>query len=104
MKTELVVKNVEAFEKLVENGNFEVSTLLVDAILKNISTKKNNIYALSVTFEDTQNSYDITLNRRNFLDILKKNLYIQEKFEKYELCAKILKAIKKLEKSRDLEK
>jgi hypothetical protein len=98
MERDLVAKNVEEFEKLVEKGNLIVSDILVDTILSNLKTKKKHIHAFSIYFEDTENSYDITIDRENFIDILKKNLYIQERFEHYEKCSKILKTIKSLEK------
>ncbi len=98
MERDLVAKNIEEFEKLIKNGNLTISNILVDTILSNLKPKKKHIYAFSIYFEDTENSYDITIDRENFLDILKKNLYIQEKFEHYEKCSKILKTIKSLEK------
>jgi hypothetical protein len=98
MERDIITKNVEEFENLIKNGNITISDILVDTILKNLKTKKKHLYAFSVHFTETEGSYDITLNRDHFADILEKNLQIQEKFECYEKCSEILKALKKLKK------
>ena len=40
--------------------------------------------------------YELTLDRNDFIKSLEKNLVIHEKYEEYEVCAKILDTIKTL--------
>jgi len=65
-------------------------------VLSNLDTTKRHIYALSFILEDTGDTYDFTINRDCFRDTLNKNLYIQEKYEQYEVCNKIIEALDKL--------
>ena len=95
MNREFKIKRAEHFEDEVE-GNIEISNIIVDTILSNINTTKRHIYAISITVEDTGDTYDFTINRDCFRDTLNKNLYIQERFEQYEVCNKIVEALEKL--------
>jgi hypothetical protein len=95
MNREFKIKNKESFDEEIE-GNLEISNLIVNTILDNINTTKKHIYALSIILEDTGEGYDFTINRDSFRDTLNKNLYIQERYEQYEVCNKILKALEKL--------
>lgn len=94
MNREIIAKNAEDFEQLAKE-NLEISNILVNTIFSNLNTTKKHIYAFSVILEETDNTYDITINRDSFRDILEKNLYIQEKYENYETCNKILETLKK---------
>lgn len=97
MKREIIVKTISDFEGQMDKGNLSVSDFIVTAILENLLTKKKNIYALSVVVEDENNeTYDITVNRDYFVSTLQEQLLIQEKFERYETCRDIIKAIKVL--------
>jgi len=95
MNREFKIKNKESFDEEIE-GNLEISNLIVNTILDNINTTKKHIYALSIILEDTGDTYDFTINRDCFRDTLNKNLYIQEKYEQYEICNKIIEALEKL--------
>jgi hypothetical protein len=44
--------------------------------------------------EQEQTIYDITIDRKEFVNTLEQNLPIYEKHELYEGCAEIVKAIK----------
>ncbi len=93
MNREISVKNVEEFEDLVSNESIFISEILVETILKNLSSKKKFIYALSVFCEDDDSIYDITVERKYFSEILEENRIIQEKNGYYEKCAEIRDAI-----------
>ena len=88
MKKEIIVKD----ENELENS-LEVSLILVNTILNNITTKKRHVYAFSVVIEDSELNYDVTIDRKYFSAILLENLPIHEEYEYYEQCSEILKAI-----------
>jgi len=95
MNREFKISKTENIEDEIA-GNLEISNIIVDTILSNLNTTKRHIYALSIVLEDTGDNYDFTINRDCFRDTLNRNLYIQEKFEQYEVCNKILEALDKL--------
>lgn len=95
MNREFIIKNADHFEDKIR-GNLEISNIIVNTILSNLTTTKRHIYAISITVEDTGDTYDFTINRECFRDTLNKNLYIQERFEQYEVCNKIVEALNKL--------
>lgn len=92
----------------LEGGNLDVSNLIVETILSNLNTDKKHIYALSITVEEdtdeNNGTYDITVNREQFITTLQDNLLIQERFEQYENCAKIKNALKYLVEGLETEK
>lgn len=88
MNREIIIKNIDEFEK-----NFKVASILVQTILENLDTKKQNVYALSIFNLESNLNYDITINRKSFADILQQNLQIHIDNEAYRQCDNILKAI-----------
>jgi len=97
MSTEINVFNSDEFEDLVSQRDIRISTALVETILKNLKGRKRHLHALTVTIEDEQTAYDITVDRVDFQKTLESNLPIYEQHELYEGCAEIVKAIKYLE-------
>tara|TARA_B100001093_G_scaffold64440_1_gene54367 strand:+ start:8762 stop:9070 length:309 start_codon:yes stop_codon:yes gene_type:complete len=93
MATEFQVKNVEEFEKLIRLRDFRVYEALVSTVLKNLKSKKHHHHAFSVITEEEDAIYDITINRKDFTQTLQEFLPKYELEEKYEECAKILKAL-----------
>lgn len=93
MVYKIKVKTQEDFEDEIKNQNLQISEACVKNILNNLNTKKRHIYILEVTVEKDDTIFDITCDRKDFLDILEKNLIIMEKWEQYEICSKIIKAI-----------
>jgi hypothetical protein len=97
MALNLTVNNSNKFEELINNHDKEISQELVGVILKNIKGKKRHFPVLSVNVLEEESIYDITISRDDFLDTLKKQLPILEKYELYEICIEVVKAIKYLE-------
>lgn len=91
------VKNYEEFEDLIYGKNLEISKACVDSILKNINTKKRHIHVLEIMVEDENKIMDLTVDRKDFIDTLEKNLEIHVYHEEYERCAEIRNTIKELE-------
>lgn len=91
---EIKVKTYEEFKELIEGRNIEISRVIVEAIFKNINTNKKNIFIFHVNVLDEDAFYELTLDRNDFVESLEKNLVIHEKYEEYEVCAKILDTIK----------
>jgi hypothetical protein len=94
MVTEISVFDSDEFEELVTQRDLRISKALVETILGNLKGRKRHLHALSVLIEQEQTIYDITIDRKEFVNTLEQNLPIYEKHELYEGCAEIVKAIK----------
>lgn len=93
----LVVQNKEEFESfLVENG-CNISMAIIDLIEKNIKTKKQHIPVFEVELIEEQEILDISLERKNFIDTLNKNLITLENNEQYEYCSKAINLINQIQ-------
>lgn len=55
---------------------------------------------MSVAVIEEGSIYDITIDRNDFEDTLKKQLPILEKYELYETCSEVVKALKYLEEKK----
>jgi protein-arginine kinase activator protein McsA len=91
---EITVKTYKEFKELIEGRNIEISKAIVEAIFKNLHTTKKQIFIFHVNVLDDDAFYELTLDRNDFIESLEKNLVIHEKYEEYEVCAKILETIK----------
>ncbi len=97
---EFKVGTLEDFQEMVDEKNFSISEAVVNAILGNLKTRKKQIHMLSVKCTDDNIIFDITLEKKHFLDTLKDNLKYFEDKELYEECAKIHAAIETLSKDK----
>jgi hypothetical protein len=96
MAKEFIVKDNEELSKIMETGDYEISKSIVESIIKNLDNKKKHVHVVSIFCEEDGNIYDLTLERKNFLDTLKHNLPIYERKEDYEGCQLIQETIKQL--------
>jgi len=96
MAGEITVNNSDEFQEMVDNKDFRIAKAIVDSILQNLNTKKRNIHILSVACVEDQAVYDLTLDRKFFVDTLEENLKYYIEQEQYEECQKIVEAIKQL--------
>lgn len=90
------VKTYEDFEDLIYAKDLNISKSIIDGILKNLNTKKRHIHILEIIIEDEDKIMDLTVDRRDFIDTLEKNLEIHVYHEEYERCVEIQTAIQKL--------
>ena len=101
MAKEITVNNSEEFQQMVVNKDFRIAKAIVESILSNINSKKRNIHILSVSCLEDQAIYDLTLDKKFFVDTLEENLKYFIEQERYEQCQEIVNAINKLkEKSK----
>ena len=100
MALELTVNSSGEFEDMMNNQDKEVSEALVETILKNLKGRKRHLHVLSVAVIEEGSIYDITIDRNDFEDTLKKQLPILEKYELYETCSEVVKALKYLEEKK----
>ena len=91
------VQTKEEFESYLVDNGCQISMTIIDIIEKNINNKKNHIPVFEVLIEEDQEILDITLERKNFVDTLNKNLITLEKFEQYEYCSKAINLINKIQ-------
>lgn len=90
------VKTWEDFESLIKGKDLKISKSIVDTILNNLNTKKRHIPVLEIKVDTEEQIVDLTVDRKDFIDALEKNLEIHVHHEEYERCAEIKKAIQKL--------
>ena len=93
MSHKIKVKTQEEFENKARNHDLQISEACVRGILDNLNSKKRHIHILEVTVEEDDTIFDITCDKKDFLETLEKNLIIMEKWEQYETCSEIVKAI-----------
>jgi len=98
MAGEITVNNTEEFQEMVDKKDFRIAKAIVESILTNINTKKRNVHILSVACVEDNAIYDLTLDRKFFVDTLEENLKYFIEQERYEQCQEIVEAIKNLKK------
>ena len=96
MAGEITVNNSDEFQEMVDNKDFRIAKAIVESILENLNTKKKNVHILSVACVEDQAVYDLSLDRKFFVDTLEENLKYFIEQERYEECQKIVEAINKL--------
>ena len=96
MAGEITVNNSDEFQEMIDRKDFRIAKAIVDSILENLNTKKKNVHILSVACVEDQAIYDLTLDRKFFVDTLEENLKYYIEQERYEECQKIVEAIKQL--------
>ena len=101
MATEITLNNSDEFQQMVDRKDFTISEAIVNSILNNLSTRKNNVHVLSVNCLEDASTYDITLDRKYFIEILQENLQHFVERELYEKCSEIVNAIKQLEEKQN---
>ena len=93
-KHQLVYDNSESIQYMLEGGDYNLSCLVVDTTLQNLTTKKKVIPIVSIYAQEDDMIWDLTLDREDMEETLSKNLEIMEKFEDYERCQEIVNGIK----------
>ena len=83
MALDLTLNSSDEFEDLIANQDKRVSKAVVEVILKNLKGKRRHLHVLSVTILEEGSIYDITIDRGDFVDTLKRQLPILEKHELY---------------------
>jgi protein-arginine kinase activator protein McsA len=96
MAKELVVNNSDELQDMINNKDFRIAKSIIDSILNNINTKKQHIHVLSFNILEEGSVFDITLERKYFIETLEENLKFFIEKEKYEDCQKIVEAITSL--------
>jgi cytidylate kinase len=100
MALELTVNNNDEFEDLINNQDREVSGALVETILKNLKGRKRHLHVFSVAVIEDGSIYDITIDRKDFEETLTNQLPILEKYEMYEVCSEVVKALEYLKEKK----
>lgn len=96
MATEITLNNSDEFQQMVDRKDFIIAEAIVKSILANLNTRKNNVHILSVVCTDDNATYDITLDRKYFVETLQENIQHFVERELYEECSQIAKAINQL--------
>ena len=96
MNKEIKVNTFDEFQEQIDKKDFKISKIIVNTILKNLNSKKNNIHILSVNCMDSESTFDLSLERKYFVETLQENLQYFVEHELYEKCAEIVKSIEYL--------
>jgi protein-arginine kinase activator protein McsA len=91
------VKTREEFEEIIYGKDLNISKSIVDNILKNLNTTKRHVHVLEIIIEDEDKVIDLTIDRKDFIDTLEKNLEIHVYHEEYERCVEIQNTIQQLQ-------
>jgi len=90
---QIQVDTYAEFLEMTRNEKFTISEAIVSTVLSNLKTKKKEIPIFEVEVYNEDSTYTLSVQRKEFLDILQKNLIHFENEEAYEGCQKIIEAI-----------
>ena len=90
---QIQVNTYAEFLEMTRNEKFTISEAIVNVVLNNLKTKKKEIPIFEVEVYNEDSTYTLSVQRKEFLDILQKNLIHFENEEAYEGCQKIIEAI-----------
>lgn len=90
---QIQVDTYAEFLEMTRNEKFTISEAIVNIVLNNLKTKKKEIPIFEVEVYNEDSTYTLSVQRKEFLDILQKNLVHFENEEAYEGCQKIVEAI-----------
>jgi len=93
MALEITVGTHEDFMDMIDQKDFRIAKAVVNTIFGNIKSKKKDIHVLTVNCEEENESFDITIDSKNFADSLEEMLPFYIKEELYEECQKIADTI-----------
>ena len=90
---QIQVDTYAEFLEMTRNEKFTISEAIVNIVLNNLKTRKKEIPIFEVEVSEEDATYTLSVQRKEFLDILQKNLIHFENEEAYEGCQKIVEAI-----------
>jgi hypothetical protein len=96
MLTKIEIQNEEEFRNMMESKDFRIIEAIVKGILHNVNGRKKHIHVLSITCLEEGEIYDISIERKHFVETLEENLKYYEENELYEGCQQIIEAINKI--------
>ena len=89
----ITVDNYDEFLKMALNQKFTMAQNIVEAVLENLNTRKKQIPVFEIEVDSEGATYTLSIERDEFIKILKTNLIHFENEEAYEGCQKIIEAI-----------
>lgn len=95
-KHKLTFDTTDEVNMLFEEGEKEISDLIIDVALKNLETSTEEIPVLSILDKEEDTTYEITIDREDLFETLELNLEIMEEYEDYERCQKIIDSLHNL--------
>jgi len=89
----ITVDNYDEFLEMALNQKFTIAQTIVETVLNNLKTRKKKIPVFEIEVEGEAATYTLSIQREEFLSILKTNLIHFENEEAYEGCQQIIEAI-----------
>jgi len=97
MKT-FTFETTEEMKNILLSKDYDISSVIVKASLENLDLKEGEeIDIMEFYTEDSDLIYEVGIAQEDLLETLKVNLTVMEHHEDYEMCQKIVRAIKYLE-------
>jgi hypothetical protein len=96
---EFVVESTEEFQEMIDSKDFRIAEAVVEGIFANINTKKKHVHLLSVIVEEEDSVFDISCERKFFVETLEENLSYYVREERYEDCQRIANLISELKEN-----
>jgi len=101
MDFEITVRTHEDFMDMIDQRDFRIAEAVVNTIFGNVKSKKKDIHVLTVNCEEDNESYEVTIDSKNFVYSLEEMLPFYIKEELYEECQKIADTIALLKSNSD---
>ena len=89
----ITVDNYDEFLKMALNQKFTMAQDIVETVLENLNTRKKEIPVFEIEVDSEGATYTLSVQKDEFIQILKTNLIHFENEEAYEGCQKIIEAI-----------
>ena len=89
----ITVENYSEFLEMALNQKFTMAQNIVETVLENINTRKKEIPIFEIEVYSEGATYTLSVQKNEFIEILKTNLIHFENEEAYEGCQKIIEAI-----------
>jgi hypothetical protein len=89
----ITVDNYDEFLQMALNQKFTMAQDIVETVLENLNTRKKEIPVFEIEVDGEGATYTLSVQKDEFLSILKTNLIHFENEEAYEGCQQIIEAI-----------
>ncbi len=97
MSNRIYVNTACEIDSRLEQNDRELAIAITNSILKSIRHQRDTVHLVEVYVDSDRTTYDIEVDRKDCLQILKQNLELFISLEEYERCIGINDGISKLE-------
>ena len=95
-----ILKDMKELQDMLYTRNLDLSRVVVDTIIENIDKKRGQIHVANIEVQKDDLILELTVQPKEFISTLEKNLETFEMYEEYETCSKIIKNINYLKQKK----